>query len=53
VNPYPDPESRRPKMTHKIRKKLIELSYLEVLDNFFLGLKASLLAWKSFMEAKG
>jgi hypothetical protein len=44
----PGSGSRRAKMTHKnIYKKLS----FEVLDVFFGGLKASSVAWTSFMEA--
>jgi hypothetical protein len=42
--------SRRAKMTHKNRKST-EFSCFEVLDVLFRGLKASPLAWASFMEA--
>jgi hypothetical protein len=50
-----DPDSefrsgyRRAKMTHKKRKSL-EILCFEVLDVFFSGLKASSVAWTSFME---
>jgi hypothetical protein len=52
----PDPHSncgsgsRRAKMTHKKRKST-EFSCFEVLDVLFWGLKASSVAWASFMEA--
>jgi hypothetical protein len=60
-DPDPDPHgstliwvagsgSRRAKMTHKNRKKY-EFSCFEVLDVLFWGLKASPVAWTSFMEA--
>jgi hypothetical protein len=52
IDPEPDSQSgygsRRAKMTHKNRK-----TYVEVLDVLFWGLKASLVAWKFFDEAKG
>jgi hypothetical protein len=41
--------SRRAKITHKNQKN--QKSFLEVLDVLFRGLKASLVAWTSFMEA--
>jgi hypothetical protein len=49
VDPYSESKrgSRRAKMTHKNIKKLS----FEVLDVFFGGLKASSVAWTSFMEA--
>ncbi len=43
-------ESKRAKMTHKSRN-FLENSCFEVLDVLFWGLKASSVAWKSFMEA--
>jgi hypothetical protein len=42
--------SRKAKMTHKNRKSK-EISCFEVLDVLFSGLKASPVAWTSFMEA--
>ncbi len=42
--------SRRAKMTHKNRKKVQEISCFKVLDVLFWGLKASSVAWTSFME---
>jgi hypothetical protein len=39
-------------MTHKNRKQLRNFMY-EVLDVLFCGLKASPVAWTTFMEASG
>jgi hypothetical protein len=44
--------SRRAKITHK-NIKSTEFSCFEVLDVLFRGLKASPVAWASFMEAQG
>jgi hypothetical protein len=38
-------------MTHKNRKKLINFEFFEVLEVLFGGLKASPVAWTSFMDA--
>jgi hypothetical protein len=43
--------SRGAKMTHKNRKREEKISCFEVMDVLFSGLKASPVAWKSFMEA--
>jgi hypothetical protein len=53
-DPYPDSGSgsRRTKITHKNRK-IFEISCFEELDVLFCGLKASSVAWTSFMEAQG
>jgi hypothetical protein len=41
-------------MTHKKRKKVgKEISCFELLDVLFCGLKASPVAWASFIDAKG
>jgi hypothetical protein len=42
--------SRRTKTTHKKENNYL-ISFCEVLDVLFKGLKASLVAWTSFMEA--
>jgi hypothetical protein len=58
VDPYPDPDSdsgsgsRRAKMSHKSRKDL-EIACFEVLDVLFGWLKASSVAWTSFLETSG
>jgi len=44
--------SRRAKKFNKNRKRT-EFSCFEVLDVLFSGLKASPVAWPSFMEAQG
>jgi hypothetical protein len=46
----PDPDPGRQKLPTKIEKSL-EFSCFEVLDVLFSGLKASPVAWASFMEA--
>ncbi len=46
----PDPHSGEHRRLTKIEKSK-EISCFEVLDVLFWGLKASPVAWKSFMEA--
>jgi hypothetical protein len=49
-NPYPDPGGK--KLPTEVEKN-VEISCFEVLDVLFRGLKASSVACKSFVEAKG
>ncbi len=51
-NGVPGSGSRRAKMTHNIRKKLI-ISFKKGLDVLFFRLKVFIVAWASFKEASG
>ncbi len=48
----PDPDPGGQKWPTKIEKNY-EISYFEVLNVLFWGLKASPVAWTSFVDAKG